>query len=72
MANYTASVRYLKRVDPILAGVIESVGPCRIRVSPEGTHFQALTRSIVFQQLPARPPTIFARDRALSRRNSDA
>ena len=66
MANYTASVRYLKRVDPILAGVIESVGPCRIRVSPEGTHFQALTRSIVFQQLSGKAAaTILSRVTAL-------
>jgi 3-methyladenine DNA glycosylase/8-oxoguanine DNA glycosylase len=66
MANYTVSVRYLKRVDPILAGVIESVGPCRIRVSPEGTHFQALTRSIVFQQLSGKAAaTILSRVTAL-------
>ena len=66
MANYSASVRYLKRVDPVLAGVIESVGPCRIRVSPEGSHFQALTRSIVFQQLSGKAAaTILSRVTAL-------
>jgi 3-methyladenine DNA glycosylase/8-oxoguanine DNA glycosylase len=51
MADYRHSVRYLKRVDPVLAQVIEAVGPCRLQLRTEGTHFQALTRSIVFQQL---------------------
>ena len=44
-------VRHLKRADPVLATVIEAVGPCRIQLRTDGTHFQALTRSIVFQQL---------------------
>ena len=66
MANYSASVRHLKRIDPVLAGVIESVGPCRIRVSSDGTHFQALTRSIVFQQLSGKAAaTILSRVTAM-------
>lgn len=51
MANYRSSVIYLKRVDPVLARVIDTVGPCRIQLRTDGTHFQALTRSIVYQQL---------------------
>jgi len=51
MPDYRASVRHLKKVDPVLARVIDSVGPCRMPVRNEGTHFQALIRSIVFQQL---------------------
>jgi DNA-3-methyladenine glycosylase II len=51
MANYRRSVTHLKRIDPVLAKVIEAVGPCRIQISTDGSHFQALTRSIVFQQL---------------------
>jgi 3-methyladenine DNA glycosylase/8-oxoguanine DNA glycosylase len=51
MANYRTSVTYLTRSDPVLARVIESVGPCRLQLRTEGTHFEALTRSIVFQQL---------------------
>lgn len=51
MPDYRASVRHLKRVDPVLARVIDSVGPCRIQLRTGGTHFQALVRSIVFQQL---------------------
>ena len=66
MANYRTSVRYLKRVDPVLARVIEAVGPCRIRLSPELSHFQALARSIVFQQLSGKAAaTIFGRVTAL-------
>src|SRR5512133_169111 len=66
MANYTASVRHLKRVDPVLARVIESVGPCRIRTSDDPSHFHALTRSIVFQQLSGKAAaTILSRVVAL-------
>jgi 3-methyladenine DNA glycosylase/8-oxoguanine DNA glycosylase len=51
VANYGAAVRKLKRIDPVLAKVIEAVGPCRLEVRSEGTHFEALARSIVYQQL---------------------
>jgi DNA-3-methyladenine glycosylase II len=66
MANYRTSVRYLKRIDPVLARVIEVVGPCRIQLRTEGTHFQALTRAIVFQQLSGKAAgTILSRFNAL-------
>ena len=66
MANYRSSVTHLKRIDPVLARVIESVGPCRIQLRSEGTHFQALTRSIVFQQLSGKAAsTILSRVNAL-------
>lgn len=45
------SILHLKRVDPVLAGVIARVGPCRFTPRTEGTHFDALVRSIVYQQL---------------------
>src|SRR6266550_722308 len=45
------SIRHLKRVDPVLATVIDRVGPCRLEPRREGTHFDALVRSIVYQQL---------------------
>jgi DNA-3-methyladenine glycosylase II len=44
-------VLHLKRTDAVLAGVIERVGPCRFRRRAAGTHFDALLRSIVYQQL---------------------
>ena len=34
-----------------MAGVIERVGPCRYRVNDGGSHFDAVVRSIVYQQL---------------------
>jgi DNA-3-methyladenine glycosylase II len=66
MVNHRPSVRHLKRVDPVLARVIERVGPCRIQLRTDGTHFQALTRSIVFQQLSGKAAgTILSRFNAL-------
>ena len=46
------AVAHLKRVDPILGGVIDRVGPYRIPRRPE--RFQALVRAIIFQQLAGR------------------
>jgi DNA-3-methyladenine glycosylase II len=45
------AVTHLKKVDPVMARVIERVG--RYKGWPEsgGTHFDAVARSIVFQQL---------------------
>lgn len=42
---------HLRRVDPVLAKVIESVGPYRPTDGTGGSHFGALVRSIVYQQL---------------------
>src|SRR3569833_3348031 len=51
MADHRKSIRHLKRSDPVLATIIDAVGPCRLQLRTDGTHFEALTRSIVFQQL---------------------
>lgn len=45
------AVTFLKRADPKLAAVIERVGPCRFTPRVEGTHFDAVARAIVYQQL---------------------
>jgi len=45
------AVAHLRASDPVLGAVIDLVGPCRSRVSTEGTHFSAVLRSIVYQQL---------------------
>jgi len=45
------AVAHLRAADPVLAGVIDRVGPCRARVATDGTHFGAVVRSIVYQQL---------------------
>ncbi|HVE78362.1 MAG TPA: DNA-3-methyladenine glycosylase [Gemmatimonadaceae bacterium] len=48
---HTAALRHLRAVDPRLAAVISHVGPCRMTPHREGTHFDALIRAIVYQQL---------------------
>ncbi len=59
-ANRTASyiprmhrkaINHLRRADPRLAAVIERVGGCRFTPVGDGTHFDALVRSIIYQQL---------------------
>lgn len=42
---------HLRRVDPVIARVMESVGPYRPANRTDGTHFYSLVRAIVFQQL---------------------
>ena len=59
-------MRFLKRADPVLARVIERVGPCRLQLRTDGTHYDALTRPIVFQQLSGKAAsTILSRFHAL-------
>jgi 3-methyladenine DNA glycosylase/8-oxoguanine DNA glycosylase len=63
---YEPSIEHLKRVDPVLALVIDRVGPCRFEQRREGTHFDALVRSIVYQQLSGKAAsTILGRVRGL-------
>ena len=45
------AVRHLKRADPVLASIIERVGPSRFARPSTGSHLDALVRSIVSQQL---------------------
>lgn len=45
------AVAHLKKVDPVLAKVIDRVGSYRGWPASNGTHFDAVCRSIVFQQL---------------------
>ncbi len=66
MLKPRSAVRYLKQADPVLARVIERVGPFRMQLRTDGTHYEALTRSIVFQQLSGKAAgTILNRFRAL-------
>lgn len=48
---HTKAVRHLKTVDPVLASVIDRVGKCTLVPRTEGTHFDYVVRSIVYQQL---------------------
>lgn len=45
------AVAHLVAVDRTLAAVIERVGPFRLSRNVEGTHFDAVCRSIIYQQL---------------------
>ena len=49
--NHRAALRHLSEADPVLARVIRRVGPCRLEPRRTGTHFEALARAIVYQQL---------------------
>ena len=55
-----SAVRHLKKADPILAAIIERVGPCRMQYGlPE---FHSLAEAIVYQQLNGKAAlTIFKR-----------
>lgn len=48
---HTNAIRHLKKVDPVLANVIDTVGKCTLVPRMEGTHFDYVVRSIVYQQL---------------------
>src|SRR4030081_3836579 len=45
------AVAHLKKSDPVMAQVIEKVGRYKGWPDSGGTHFDAVARSIVFQQL---------------------
>ncbi len=49
--NHRKALNHLKRVDPVMADVIAQVGRCTLEPRTEWTHFDALVRSIVYQQL---------------------
>jgi len=50
----------------VLGAIIDRVGPCRLEARRTGTHYDALVRSIVFQQLSGKAArTIHERFRAL-------
>lgn len=55
-----SAVRHLKKADPILAAIIEKVGPCRMQYGPP--EFHSLAEAIVYQQLNGKAAvTIFKR-----------
>jgi DNA-3-methyladenine glycosylase II len=51
MLSTRRAVAHLRRADPTLAAVIARVGPGRFEPRAEGTHFEAVARAIVYQQL---------------------
>jgi len=50
-ASHRKATAHLASVDPVMANVIARVGPCTLVVRSDGTHFDALVRAIVYQQL---------------------
>lgn len=46
-----AATKHLRSADPLLAAVIDQVGPCRISPKREHTPFHSLARAITYQQL---------------------
>ena len=49
--SWARATRELAAADPVMARVIEEIGPCRLIVRQDGTHFEHLARAIVYQQL---------------------
>jgi DNA-3-methyladenine glycosylase II len=47
------ALAHLRRVDPLLAGLIARVGPCRLAVDRAAQPYAALLRAVAYQQLHA-------------------
>ncbi|MCM2256633.1 MAG: DNA-3-methyladenine glycosylase 2 family protein [Vicinamibacteria bacterium] len=45
------AVTHLRGCDPVMARVVEQVGPCRMEIDQSSTLFAALSRSILYQQI---------------------
>jgi len=58
----TKAIAHLKAVDPILGAWIDRAGPCGWEVKADGTHFDHVARSIVYQQVSgAAAATVYGR-----------
>jgi 3-methyladenine DNA glycosylase/8-oxoguanine DNA glycosylase len=57
-AQTRAAVRHLRKSDPVMAGLIERVGPCRAKLQRGGTTFSALAEAIFYQQVTGRVAAI--------------
>lgn len=61
-----AAEKALAKRDPVLAGLVAAAGPCALGTRGHPSHFEALARSIVFQQLATGAArAIWGRTRAL-------
>ena len=64
--SHARALAHLRAADPVLDAVIDVVGPCTLAPRAEGTHFEAIARAIVFQQLSGKAAgTIHGRFHAL-------
>ena len=60
------AVRELSQADPVLAGLIRQVGPCKLGMRRRNGYFRSLVEAILYQQLTAKAAeSILARFRAL-------
>ena len=60
--SHRRAISHLRKVDPRLATVIDSVGSCAFAPAEHLAHFTAISRSIVFQQLSGKAAsTIYGR-----------
>jgi len=58
MINYSPSINFLKRSDPVLGQLIERIGPCQLdQVQQAGDLLASLSRAIIFQQLSTKAAT---------------
>lgn len=65
-ARLRKASRALAEADPVMARLMEQVGPCRLKVDGERDLFLTLARAIIFQQLNGKAAeTIFQRTAAL-------
>src|SRR5256712_12495705 len=63
------AVEHVRASDPMLARVIDAVGPFRLQLKRAPSSFAALAEAVVYQQLSGKAAaTIFARVRAVSAR----
>lgn len=64
--RHANAIAHLTAADPVLGRWIAEAGPCALRRERTGTHFAAVLRSIVYQQLSGKAAgTIHARFEAL-------
>ena len=64
--RHAKAIAHLTKVDPVLGAWIAKAGPCSLTRERSGTHFAALARSIVYQQLSGKAAaTIHGRFEAL-------
>ena len=54
--DWTAATRHLRRVDPVMAGIIKTVGPCTL--TRRRDYFVVLCKSIVSQQISTAVATV--------------
>ncbi|MEM9531851.1 MAG: DNA-3-methyladenine glycosylase 2 family protein [Pseudomonadota bacterium] len=60
--RHSKAIQHLRQADPRLAAGIDRIGPCRLERLDHGSTFEALARSIAYQQLSGKAAgTIYGR-----------